>query len=98
MSAKILKFLLFTYLLTYFTCQKYELYQFYEINAFSPHERKFLNKLHIREPSLIFLNGVTNDASIPIQVIVEPQYNKEFQQHLEEIGAEYTIFPNYMSK
>lgn len=63
----------------------------YEITAFNDHERSVLYNFQTSNESVIFLNGVTNEAAMPMYVIVENCCLHEFEQRLRFEGIEYII-------
>ncbi|CAH0405817.1 unnamed protein product [Chilo suppressalis] len=53
-------------------------------------ERSLLYKIHVDNYSVIFLNGVTNEAAMPMQIIVEDYASDLFQDALRAYGVEYS--------
>lgn len=67
-------------------------YTFYEITAFNVRERYILHNIYETSQYAFFLNGVTNEASTSMEVVVNSRYRKEFESLLEKHGIQYTIF------
>lgn len=58
-------------------------YRIYEVTAFNHHERSLLHFKHINNHEFIFLNGITNEAAIPMNVIVKNSSSQDFEAYLE---------------
>ena len=68
-----------------------ENYTFYEVTAFNPHEREILYFMHIKRPSTIYINGVSNEAAIPIDIVVHNSATRKFEAKLESDGIQYNL-------
>lgn len=63
--------------------------ELYEVTAYNSHERSVLYEMYIMNNSIVFLNGVTNEAVMPIQVIVDKCCTKTFESMLQKEAIEY---------
>lgn len=64
-------------------------YYLYKVTAFNLHERTILYDLNIRVDSVIFLNGVTNDAALPMDVVVHECCAVQFEMILQDQFIEH---------
>lgn len=64
-------------------------YVLYEVTAFNPNERGLLYSMHLKEPSITFLNVVTNEAAIPMDVIVKRDATHIFENRLQFLHIQY---------
>ncbi|KAG6463427.1 hypothetical protein O3G_MSEX013871 [Manduca sexta] len=65
-------------------------YTLYEVTAYNQRERAFLYSLHINNDKYIFVNGVTNEAAIPIYVIVKECCLELFEKDLYANNIDFT--------
>lgn len=73
----------------FLSVNSFETGSLYEVTAFNPHERQILYFMHIKKSSTIFINGVTNEAAIPIDVIVQNDTCPKFEAKLRSDGIQY---------
>lgn len=66
-----------------------EQYSLYRVTAFNTHERKALYDMHLKNDNVVFLNGVTNDAALPMDIIVNDCCTEEFEIFLQDKYIEY---------
>lgn len=64
-------------------------YTLYEITAYNPRERAMLYSFHIKDGNIIFLNGVTNEAALPMNVAVSDNFQGEFENLLNVFNIQY---------
>lgn len=64
-------------------------YILYEVTAFNPNERGLLYSMHLNMPAITFLNGVTNEAAIPMDVIVKRDAAQIFEHSLQSKNIQY---------
>lgn len=57
-------------------------YTMYEVTAFSSVERSVLYSIHLRNKNVCFLNDITNEAAIPMNVIVNNCCKESFERKL----------------
>lgn len=82
---------LFNVIILFFLPQfTFENFVVYEVTAFNPHERELLYSLHVKNTSNIFVNGVSNEAALPMKVIVETNAAQAFEDKLNAYGIQYT--------
>ncbi|CAH2100212.1 unnamed protein product [Euphydryas editha] len=65
----------------------------YKITAYNMHERNFLYQLHVKNPKVIFINGVTNEAAIPMDVIVRTDTVQMFEEKLHSFDIQFMHVP-----
>ncbi|XP_047514279.1 zinc carboxypeptidase-like isoform X2 [Pieris napi] len=70
-------------------CSKY---RFYKITAFNQRERRVLYAIYTKEKTINFLNGISNEAAIPIDVAVQEQYAHIFETKLQTYNIQYLYF------
>lgn len=61
----------------------------YQVTAFNFYERQFLYQIYITDHNIFFLNGVTNDAALPMIIVVNECCIKEFELNLQDKNIEY---------
>lgn len=66
----------------------------YEVIGFNSRERALLYSIHIKDDNTFFLNGVTNEAAMPMDVIVEGNGVEKFESRLLSQDVQYTYIPN----
>lgn len=65
-------------------------YSLYRVTAFNAHEREVLYDMFLTQDNVIFLNGVTNDAALPMDIVVNSCCIEEFEMKLQDKYIEYT--------
>lgn len=68
----------------------------YEITAFNMHERNFLYHLHVKNPKIIFMNGVTNEAAIPMDLVVRTDEALIFEEKLHSFDIQFIRVPQIL--
>lgn len=81
-------FLMLSFKLLVFGIHNYNLY---EVTAFNDIERALLYSMHMKEGNIIFLNSVTSEATIPMNVIVIDKKVNFFEKKLNKLYIEYTL-------
>lgn len=66
----------------------------YEVIAFNSRERRILYLISTHFEHIYFLNGVSNEAGLPIFVAVAMCCIKLFEEHLVNNGIHYSLLPN----
>lgn len=64
-------------------------YSIYEITAFNTRERAVLFTLHLRVDDMTFLNGISNEAAEPMDVLVKKCCTDEFETLMRANDIEY---------
>ncbi|CAH2233926.1 jg14684 [Pararge aegeria aegeria] len=64
-------------------------YVLYEVKAYNSHERALLYALQLRVPLITFLNGVSNEAAIPMDVIVNREISHMFEGSLRALDIQW---------
>lgn len=72
---------------------KIKKYTIYEVTAFNARERALLYYMYIRNDNVIFLNGVSNEAGVPMDIVVDACCTKTFEDKLKDNDIEYIIIP-----
>ena len=80
--------------LSQITCT-FENYTIYEVTAFNYRERALLYFLYVRNEKIVFINGITNDAAVPMDVIVDGCCTKFFEEKLKDNDIEFIIVPKH---
>lgn len=65
----------------------------YEVTAFNSQERAFLYYLYVKEEMIVFLNGITNEAALPMDVVVDECCTRYFEEKLIANNIEYVKLP-----
>lgn len=81
-------------LLSEITCNPFDNYTLYEVTAFNYRERALLYFLYVRNDMIVFVNGITNEAAVPMDVIVDGCCTKFFEEKLQDNNIEYEIVAN----
>lgn len=72
-------------------------YTLYKVTAFNSIERSILYQIHFKSHYFYFVNGVTNEAIIPIDIIVEGSRTKTFERLLLKNNIQFSKFsPDYV--
>lgn len=71
-------------------------YRLYEITAFNQRERRALYFIYSNESTIYFMNGISNEAAIPINVIVEEQNAYAFEIKLHANNIQYAYLKPFM--
>lgn len=69
--------------------EKLKNYSIYQVTAFNRHERAVLYSLYTKVDDMVFINGITNEASLPMDVFVDNQGTEEFETLLQSNDIEY---------
>lgn len=64
-------------------------YTIYEITAYNPRERAMLYTFHVKDPNIIFLNDVTNEAALPMNIAVQDDFQQGFENLLNTYNIQY---------
>lgn len=64
-------------------------YTIYEITAYNPRERAMLYTFHVKDNNIVFLNDVTNEAALPMNVAVLDDFQDEFENLLNVFNIQY---------
>lgn len=64
-------------------------YTIYAITAYNPRERAMLYTFHIKDTNIIFLNDVTNEAALPMNVAVLDDFQEDFENLLNVFNIQY---------
>ncbi|CAH1643627.1 unnamed protein product [Spodoptera littoralis] len=69
--------------------ERFENYAIYEVTAFNARERALLYYLYVKNEELVFLNGITNEAAVPMDVIVDKCCTSFFEEKLRDDDIEF---------
>lgn len=69
-------------------------YTIYEVTAFNARERGLLYYMYIRNDHVIFMNGVSNEAGVPMDIVVDECCTKTFEDKLRDNDIEYIVIPS----
>lgn len=64
-------------------------YQLYEVTSFNKFERNLLYSFQVLYDDIVFPNGVSNEAAIPMNVLVKTDQVKVFETQLDLYGIQY---------
>lgn len=64
-------------------------YIIYEITAYNPRERAMLYTFHVKDTNIVFLNDVTNEAALPMNVAVLDDFQEDFENLLNVFNIQY---------
>lgn len=64
-------------------------YTIYEITAYNNRERAMLYTFHVKDTNIIFLNDVTNEAALPMNVAVRDDFQEDFENLLNVFNIQY---------
>lgn len=64
-------------------------YAVYEVSAFNARERALLYYLYVKNDELVFLNGISNEAAVPMDIIVDKCCTNFFEDKLRADGIEF---------
>ncbi|XP_075987499.1 carboxypeptidase B-like [Anticarsia gemmatalis] len=67
----------------------FENFSVYEVTAFNKRERAVLHTLYVTVNDMVFVNGVTNEASFPMVILVDKCCLKEFETIMRDNNIEY---------
>lgn len=68
-------------------------YTLYEVTAFNHRERALLYFLYVRNDNIVFLNGITNQAALPMDIIVDGCCTKYFEDKMRDNDIEFVKLP-----
>lgn len=74
---------------TAYTYNKLSNYSLYEVTAFNPRERALLYYLYTKNEKIVFMNGITNEAAIPMDVLVDRCCTSFFEDKLRDNDIEF---------
>lgn len=69
-------------------------YSLYRVTAFNANERKVLYDMYIKKESVVFLSGITNDAGLPMDIVVHSCCTEQFEMDLQDKYIEYINVDN----
>ncbi|XP_050674090.1 zinc carboxypeptidase-like [Leptidea sinapis] len=72
---------------------KCAIYSLFEVTAYNNRERRVLYDLYRKHYEFTFMNGITNEAALPINIAVENNYTKVFEKRLKAYDIQYLYFP-----
>lgn len=94
MMISLYHFILFLdFYITIVLLQKYPEYDgatLYSIKCFNEQERQLLSSVQFKNDMFVFLNGITNEAGLPIHVIVIKADQSLFEDILISNGIQFT--------
>ncbi|XP_069354135.1 uncharacterized protein [Maniola hyperantus] len=73
-------------------------YVLYEITAFNPRERVILYNMQSKITSVIFLNGVSNEAAIPMNVVVNKKIYHMFEGSMRSLKIQCNLVSQIKSE
>ncbi|KAH9645855.1 hypothetical protein HF086_010054 [Spodoptera exigua] len=69
--------------------QRFENCTIYEVTAFNTRERALLYYLYVKNEMLVFLNGITNEAAVSMDVVVDKCCTTFFEEKLSNDDIEF---------